>query len=139
MEPLVVPGSLDSLELIGGYVVEAASLAGIGKRESYRLRLAVDEVATNIISHGYAESGRDGDVVVTCGLTDEALSITLEDTAVPFDPRGAGRPSQIDQSLDERPIGGLGVYLALGGVDRFQYEFVNGRNRNIFVVRRPSS
>jgi anti-sigma regulatory factor (Ser/Thr protein kinase) len=39
---------------------------------------------------------------------------------------------------EQRKIGGLGVYLALGSVDRFCYERVGDRNRNVLVMnRRP--
>jgi anti-sigma regulatory factor (Ser/Thr protein kinase) len=41
--------------------------------------------------------------------------------------------------LAERPIGGLGIFLAMENVDRFDYEFVGGRNRNIFFVKRPAA
>ena len=137
MEPLTVPGTLDSLTIIGQYVNAAAAAAGLDKKVAYRLRLAVDEIATNIIVHGYEEAGRTGAVLVRAALDQAALTITLEDTAVPFDPRHRLRPDQIDLPIEERPIGGLGVYLTTENVDRFEYEYVGNRNRNIFVMNRP--
>jgi anti-sigma regulatory factor (Ser/Thr protein kinase) len=47
------------------------------------------------------------------------------------------RPEQIDLPLAERPIGGLGVFLAMENVDEFRHEYVDDRNRNILVMRRP--
>ncbi len=137
MEPLTVPAELDSLSPIGRYVLDAASTAGLDKKASYRLRLAVDEIATNIIDHGYKEAGETGDVVVRADILDDALTIVLEDTAKPFDPRGQERPGQIDMQMEDRPIGGLGVFLAFEGVDEFKYEHEGNKNRNIFVMRRP--
>ncbi len=138
MEDLTVPATLESLSPIGQYVIAAAQTAGLDRKASYRLRLAVDEIATNIITYGYAEAGLAGDVVVRAELAPESLTITLEDTARPFDPRGQDVPDQIDRPLEERPIGGLGVFLATLGVDEFRYEYVGQRNRNIFVVKRPN-
>jgi anti-sigma regulatory factor (Ser/Thr protein kinase) len=138
MEPLTVPGTLDSLSTIGQYVNAAALAAGLDKKVSYRLRLAVDEVATNSIIHGYEESGLTGNLVVSSEITPETLTITLEDTAPPFDLRSLGRPGHIDKPAEERPIGGLGVYLTIANVDKFNYEYVNQRNRNIFTVKRPA-
>ncbi|HXV96967.1 MAG TPA: ATP-binding protein, partial [Anaerolineae bacterium] len=60
MEALTVPGTLDSLSVIGKYVLTAAATAGLDKKVSYRLRLAVDEIATNIITHGYDEANLEG-------------------------------------------------------------------------------
>jgi serine/threonine-protein kinase RsbW len=134
MNPLTVPGTLDSLSLIRDYVRAAAAQAGLDRKRSYRLELAVDEIATNIVNHGYQEAGRVGDVVTRAEFDANALTIALEDTAVPFDPRHLRRPDQIDLPLAERPIGGLGVYLAMENVDEFRYEYVDGHNRNIFLV-----
>jgi serine/threonine-protein kinase RsbW len=137
MQPLNVPGTLDSLSVIGHYVNEAALAAGLEKKIAYRLRLAVDEIATNIIIHGYEEAGISGDVLVLSEMDHTALTITLEDTSAPFDPRKFSHPDHIDKPIEERPIGGLGVYLTLQNVDKFNYEYVNNRNRNIFIVNRP--
>jgi serine/threonine-protein kinase RsbW len=137
MQPLTLPGILDSLSAIGKYVNTAALEAGLDKKAAYKLRLAVDEIASNIIIHGYQEAGLLGEVVVRAQSDLETLTITLEDTSAPFDPRDKERPEQIDLPIEERPIGGLGIYLAVESVDRFDYEYVNNRNRNIFIVNRP--
>lgn len=138
MEPLTVPGILDSLSAIGQYVNAASTAAGLEKKVAYRLRLAVDEVATNSIIHGYQESGLTGDVVVFSEITEKTLTIIVEDTAPPFDLRDLSeRPEHIDKPAEDRPIGGLGVYLTIQNVDKFDYEYVNNRNRNIFIVNRP--
>ena len=138
MQSLLVSGNLDSLSDIGHFVNAAAAQAGLDKKVAYRLRLAVDEIATNIVVHGYDENGLTGDVLVMAELDAQALTIILEDSSPPFDPRNLlGRPEHIDRPMEERPIGGLGIYLTIENVDKFDYEFVDQRNRNIFVVRRP--
>jgi anti-sigma regulatory factor (Ser/Thr protein kinase) len=138
MDLLIVPGTLESLGSIGRYVLAAADAAGLDRRAAYHLHLAVDEVATNTITHGYEEAGRTGSLTIRADLDAAKLTITMEDSALPFDPRGAQRPEQIDLPLEERPIGGLGLYLTAQSVDEFRYEYADGRNRNIFVVKRPS-
>ena len=137
MKSLIVAGILDSLSEIGKFVNAAAASAGLDKKAAYRLRLAVDEVATNIILHGYTEGGVSGNVQVFSEISRDTLTITLEDTAAPFDPRGLVFPDQIDKPIEERPIGGLGVFLTKNNVDKFDYEYVSKKNRNIFIVNRP--
>ncbi len=136
MDPLRLPATLDSLERLGKYVIAATEEAGLGEKAAYGLRLAVTEIATNIITHGYEEAGRRGDVAVFRTLTDSALTVVLEDTGVPFDPRTRKLPAEEDLKLplEQRPIGGLGIYLVLKNVDVFQYEYVDGKNRNLFTV-----
>lgn len=137
MEPITVPGKVEVLGTIGSYVLAAATEAGLDKKRTYRLRLAVDEIATNSIVHGYEESGTTGDIRVSASITPETLTIVVEDTAPPFDPRTLQeKPEQLDMAMEDRPIGGLGVYLTLQGVDKFDYEYVPPYNRNIFIVNR---
>ena len=136
MEPLTAASTLDSLGAINKYVMDAAAAAGLPRSDAYRLRLAVDEIATNIITHGYLEAGLQGPIKVRGSIDDKALTVTLEDAAAPFDPREAPPPDDIDLPPEERKIGGLGVYLALQGVDKFHYERVGDRNLNIFIMNR---
>lgn len=135
MEPLILPGTLDSLSKIGAYVLEAASQAGLKKKVAYRLRLAVDEIATNSIVHGYERVGEEGDLVVSAEVGEGILTIILEDTGPPYDPFKTPSPDDLDQPLDDRDIGGLGVFLAIQGVDEFSYEWENETNRNIFIMK----
>jgi len=139
MQPLLVPGTLESLSAIGQYVIAAATAAGLDKKAAYRLRLAVDEIASNIIIHGYDEAGLTGDVLVLSEMDEQTLTITLEDSSAPFDSSKLGRPDQLDLPVEERPIGGLGIYLTIQNVDKFDYEYVNKRNRNKFVVKRNTN
>jgi serine/threonine-protein kinase RsbW len=134
VESLTVDGNLESLSAIAKYVMSAASEAGLEKKAIYRLRLAIDEIATNIIVHGYNEANITGSVKVEALISSDRLQIILEDQATPFDPTTKTEPDCLDLPLEQRQIGGLGVFLALDGVDEFEYEFVNSCNRNILTV-----
>ncbi len=85
MEPLKVPGSLDYLQKIRQYVASAAQESGVEKR-AYKLCLAVDEIATNIITHGYKENGLEGNISVKTEIDEKSLTVYIEDTAKPYDP-----------------------------------------------------
>lgn len=136
MDPLNVPGKLDSLERIAGYIKTAAVEADLDQKSAYRLRLAVDEVVTNIINHGYGRS-RTGGMINVRAITDEkSLAIYIEDTAAPFNPLKIERPQNLQASMEERKEGGLGIFLARQNVDEFLYEYEDGRNRNILIMDR---
>ncbi len=140
MENLSVSGTLDSLKAIADYVVEAAKAAGLDKKSTYRLRLAVDEVATNIITHGYEEANLSGKLDLFADINDSALTLSVEDTGARYDPyKERSVEEDFDKPLEERAMGGLGVYLAIQGVDKYFYERVGERNRNIFVVNCPAA
>jgi serine/threonine-protein kinase RsbW len=139
MESLTVRGTLEALGSVREYVMAAAAAAGLDRKATYRLILAVDEIATNAVVHGYADAGRQGDLELSAAIDTRSLSVTLEDSGPPFDPRRMPRPDDLDLPLERRDIGGLGVYLALKGVDRFVYEYAGGRNRNTFVMQRGAA
>lgn len=135
MDPLSVPGTLESLAAIRKYVRAAAIAAGLDKKTAYRLGLAVDEVATNIITHGYAEAGLEGTLDLRAEIDETALTISIEDTGVSYDPQQSWvNPDELDLPLGQRTIGGLGVYLAMRNVDKFFYEPMGDKNRHTFVV-----
>jgi anti-sigma regulatory factor (Ser/Thr protein kinase) len=140
VDPLILPGQPESLSAIGRYIVAAAAAAGLDRSVAYKLRLAVDELATNVVIHGYQEAALKGDVFVAADMDEHVLTIAIEDTARPFDPTAQSLPDEeeLDLPLDERPIGGLGVLLAREGVDDLRYEYTNGRNRTIITVNRPT-
>ncbi len=139
MEPLSVPGTLDSLGAIAEYVKAASAAAGLDKKAAYRLRLAVDEIATNIITHGYAEAGLEGQVDIRAEIDAETLTISIEDIGVAYNPLERETPDSLELPLEQRGIGGLGVYLVRQNVDEFLYERVGDQNRNIFIMNRPAA
>lgn len=135
MEPLTVQGNLHSIDKLVSYVVTAASQAGLNHRATYCLRLAVDEIATNIIVHGYEAAGLNGEVTVTAVFQPHQLVIELKDSGQPFDPLQTPPPADLKQPPQNRTAGNLGIFLAMWGVDGFQYERSRGYNRNIFIMR----
>ncbi|MCE6990067.1 ATP-binding protein [Dyadobacter sp. CY323] len=137
MESKSFPGNVDSLDSLREYVGELSQQAGLAKKPTYSLKLAVDEIATNIILYGYQEAGLNADFAVLSEITDKELVLILEDVAAPFDPLAKDLPNAKDLtlSLEERGIGGLGIFLTINGVDEFSYEYADGKNRNKFVMK----
>ena len=131
-----IPANLSALSDIRRLVHQACQKVGLGETATYRLILAVDEIATNIITHGYEEQGLTGDIVVSIEQTDRDLIVTLKDTGVAYDPRTRGIPTAEDlgKPLEDREIGGLGIFLALQDVDHFDYQRRDNVNCNIFGI-----
>lgn len=139
MERRTVPAVLESLGELRRLAGEAAQRAGIDPAKSYTLQLAIDEIATNMILYGYKETGGSSVIVISNEIRDDRLVVRLEDEAPAFDPRTMEQPEAADlaRPLDERTMGGLGIFLAVRGVDRFDYRHENGRNINVFEVLIP--
>jgi anti-sigma regulatory factor (Ser/Thr protein kinase) len=136
MSTLQVPATLDSLAPLAAAVMTAARAAGLGRQAAYRLRLAVDELAANVIAYGYAGAA-PGPIELRIETDEKSLTVILEDAGVHFDPRRVPPPDDLHLPAEQRQVGGLGIFLARQGVDSFRYERVGGRNRNVLVVNRP--
>jgi phosphoserine phosphatase RsbU/P len=137
MDAITLPGTLDALSPIREYVKKAAAAAGLGHAATYNLMLAVDEIATNVVLHGYQEAGLQGDISVAASLQDDRLVIRLCDNGQSWDPNTHRGPDdeRLFKELADRPIGGLGIMLAKDGVDDLQYESTEKGNVHHFVVR----
>ena len=136
---LSVPCNLASLSQVRDFVRQHAQQAGLEAQQIYKLGLAVDEIATNAISHGYEESETSGELALTAEIDDTMLRILLEDTAPPFDPTTRVTPDNLDKPLEQREAGGLGVFLAGQNVDEFAYHYTNGRNCYTLAMHRPAA
>ena len=77
------------------------------------------------------------DLLVERGIDISHETVTLEDQSPAFDPRTMQMPEAEDlaRPLEERRVGGLGIFLAIQGVDRFEYRREHGANINVFEVR----
>jgi len=137
MDAVTLPGTLDALSPIRDYVKEAAASAGLDHTATYNLLLAVDEIATNVILHGYEEAGLQGNISVAATRQDDSLVIHLSDNGKSYDPQLHQEPDDegLFKELSDRPIGGLGIMLAKDGVDDLQYESTEQGNVHRFVVR----
>jgi len=69
-------------------------------------------------------------------VREQSLCIRLKDRGIPFDPRSKLplAKGNLDKPAEERQIGGLGIYLAVSGVDKFSYEYRDGFNVNQFAI-----
>lgn len=131
---LRVPAVLDSLDRVAEFVLCLGDRAGLSGEARYRLRLAADELATNIVLHGYGAA--PGHISLTGGVEPDRVWLRFEDSAPAFDPRQGMRPPDLSVPLAEREEGGLGVFLAFTAVDYFAYELVDGRNVSTLVISR---
>jgi sigma-B regulation protein RsbU (phosphoserine phosphatase) len=139
LPPLLVPGHVSSLGAIADYVTAAAKEADLDQRAHYHLRLAVDEIATNVILHGYLEHGLQGDIALSARFDERTVTVVIEDTAPAYDPRPTLAAGANREPLEERDVGGLGLLLVSRSVDAFSYERTGGKNRNVIEIRRGAA
>ena len=118
----------------------SAAVEEIGRREGWpsdlvsRVNLVLEELALNIITHGYD----DGRHEIELSLTSEpdAVTIRIEDAGQPFDPLSDAPEPDVDAPIEDRAVGGLGIHLVRAMMDEIRYERDRGKNRLTLVSRR---
>jgi len=104
----------------------------VDTRAAHHAALALDELLTNLGSHGSASSCR-----VWLALTPEQVSVAIEDDGQPFDPRQLPAPDT-GADLESRAIGGLGAHLVLSFARSFDYRSAGGRNLTSLTIARAA-
>ena len=90
------------------------------------LNLALEEAVTNVMMYAYP-AGESGTVEIEVDAREDRVVFRLTDAGVPFDPTAAPA-ADITLGVEERPIGGLGIFLVRQIMDSVVYERRDGRN-----------
>jgi anti-sigma regulatory factor (Ser/Thr protein kinase) len=120
---------------VAGFVAALAAEVGLPPRPAYGLRLATDEITTNIVEHGYRR--RAGVIELAGGVQGELVWLEVQDDAPPFDPRSYQPGPRPDPATG--PVGGCGLLLTRRCLDRLDYAYVGGRNRTTLWIRRSDT
>lgn len=129
---LRIEGVLENLSLIGDFISNSMIASGLDARKIFEVQLAVDEACTNIIKYGYTDEA--GTIDIICCMRNGELVVVIKDEGKPFDPTSV-QPPDLNASLEERQMGGLGVHLIKTMMDEVRYEFIDGKNVLTMVVR----
>ncbi len=113
-------GNTEQLKHIRVFVAARVSELGGNADDVFACQLAADEAASNVFEHAYGDQG--GVVKVNVSRESEDLVISVVDWGVPFDPTGVPAPD-LTSGLQERPVGGLGIYLIRELMNRVTYDF----------------
>ena len=96
-----------------------------------QITVCIEEMFVNVAHYAY--TGGNGTVTLSLEKEDESVSITLRDKGVAFDPLAKKDPD-ITLSADDRPIGGLGIFMVKKSMDAVEYRRQNGEN--IFTMKK---
>lgn len=118
---ITLPAELESLPSFREHIKAVCQGAvGLDDQAIYDVLLAVDEICTNIISHGYA--GMDpGSIILNVEFVPQTLVVTISDFGHAFEPVEPPAPNA-NATLEEREVGGLGLFFVFSSVDDIQYE-----------------
>lgn len=87
--------------------------------------VAVEEIFVNIANYAYCD--KTGEVDIELVIENGCARITFTDAGIPFDPLAKDDPD-VSASAEDRPIGGLGIYMVKKSMDGIQYERRDDKN-----------
>ena len=124
---LTLVNQLSDVAKLSSFVEAFGVAEGLAPEAVYSLNLALDEVVTNVIRYAHEDDGREHPIVVRLALERDVLTAQVEDDGRAFNPLEAPAPD-LEASLDERPIGGLGIFLVRSVMNSVEYRREDGRN-----------
>lgn len=119
-----------------------AAVEGLAERENwppdflFKVNLVLEEFGINIMNYGYDEGWHNFQLNLTC----EAETVTIEfiDDGKPFNPLQDNPQADTDTEVEDRPIGGLGLFLIKEMTEAFTYRREGAKNHSTMVMRKSA-
>lgn len=125
-ETLTLHNDINEVPLLGEWVEQMCEKFDLPMSAMFQLNLALEEAVVNVMNYAYP--GKEGmPVWLTMETSEAGLVMTLEDEGMEFDPTSSDEPD-LTLSVEERPIGGLGIFLVKNIMKEVKYERCGNRN-----------
>lgn len=133
MAELRIEATLQNLDRVLAFLDEQLEALDCPPRIQMQLDIAVEELFVNIAHYAYAP--KTGSAVVRLEIEQDprAVAITFMDRGMPYDPLAKPDPD-VTLSAEERPIGGLGIFMVKESMDEVVYRRQDGKN--ILTIRK---
>jgi len=146
MDTLTLPAKQENLATLVAFIKNAVEKHGGNPKDIYQFHLVSEEIILNIIKYAYPE--KTGDIEIkyefkpkgnpeaeqgTGGEVERKaeMMIRISDQGIPFNPLEKDKPD-ISVPVDQRDIGGLGIFMVRNLVDHLSYERQN--NQNVLIL-----
>lgn len=123
---LTLPNDINTIPQLNVFIDTFAEEAALDMSFTMSLNLALEEAVVNVMTYAYPE-GTTGYVDIDIKTDGEQFTCILSDSGTPFDPTQTP-DADTTLSAEERPIGGLGIFLVRQIMDDVQYHYADGQN-----------
>lgn len=127
MKQLIIKNSVAEMSALEPFIESVNEEFCVPPDVGFQLSLALDEAVANSVNYAYAE-GTEGQVILEADKDATSLVFRLIDEGVPFDPTAGDHEVDTTLSAEERPIGGLGIFLIQQMMDSVTYQRQGNRN-----------
>jgi len=128
MDELFIEAKLENIETVLDFI--NARLENCPPKIKNQIEIAIDEIFSNIAHYAYHPGVGNATVRM---LVDSEIIIEFEDSGIAYDPLSAEDPD-ITLSLEEREIGGLGIFMVKKLMDSVEYR--RDGDNNILTIKK---
>jgi len=122
---------LEQLSVFRDFISDCCGRHQIPNETVFELRLAVDEACTNVITHGYKDMD-PGSIILSFRIEPDRILVQITDFGHIFEPASAPKPD-VDAALDDRELGGMGLFLIYQTMDNIDYQSSEDGNTLTFT------
>lgn len=127
MKQLKVKADTAELDNVLSFADAILEELGCSVKAQMQIDIAIEEIFVNIAHYAYPEA--EGEAVISVDSGEgPSVTITFEDEGIQYDPLKNEDPD-ITLSAEDRPIGGLGIFMVKKSMDEVSYEYKDGKNR----------
>ncbi|MCF8366134.1 MAG: SpoIIE family protein phosphatase [Bacteroidales bacterium] len=133
---LNIENRIDEIHKVENFIEQLCEEWNIGFAEMHKVNLAMEEIVSNIINYGFRDD-KNHTIEISASYESEVLKLTIVDDAIAFNPLEHQDPNDMDKSIEEREIGGLGIFFVKKMMDRVEYRHES--NHNILIIEKMIS
>ncbi|MBQ0025878.1 MAG: SpoIIE family protein phosphatase [Lachnospiraceae bacterium] len=112
---------------VTAFVEEQLEAADAPMKAIMQVNVAIDEIFSNIVNYGYKQGPGPIDLQIVIKEDPKRMSLKFEDEGIPYNPLVKEDPD-VTLSVDERGVGGLGIYMVKNMMDNMSYRYENDKN-----------
>ncbi len=126
-QTLTIHNKIEELNKVAEFVEQIGEQMSLSPALVMNLNLVLEETISNVILYSYKDLPETKPIEIAAWRSDDNLVFSITDSGAEFDPTLKGDPD-ITLSAEERPIGGLGIFLVKQIMNEVEYQRVNGNN-----------
>ena len=133
MEKITVEATVDNLQQVIDFVTGQLEAHDCPMKATMQMELVVEEIFVNIASYAYKTGNGPATICINFEENPVAVLVTFIDVGEPYNPLQKEDPDTT-LGLEDREIGGLGIFLVKKNVDEITYNYTD--NQNILSVKK---
>ncbi|MDL2221812.1 ATP-binding protein [Parabacteroides sp. OttesenSCG-928-N08] len=129
---LVIKNEISEISHLATFVEEVGEALDLSPALVMSLNLVLEEAVSNVILYAYPKPEGE-EVTIEAKMKEDYLVFIITDNGQPFDPTQVAE-ADITLSAEERPIGGLGIFLIKKIMNEIEYNRIDGNN--VFTLKK---